>query len=256
MCTNYTPTARDRFRASRLGVAHLPQQDWPPEVFPGYQAPIVVPGGAPGDTKLAPRVELARFGLIPRWCRDKAQATAIARGTYNARSETASAKPSFRSPWREQHWALAPMESYFDPCWDTGKAVRWRIHRADGEPFACAGLWERWCDPATAETITSFTLLTVNADGHPLCGRMHRPGDEKRMPVIVEETAYEAWLNATSAQALAFMKAFPASELSGEPAPLAPHKRVLKPSTRPGNIPLFDDVATAVDTLQADTKAP
>ena len=231
MCTNYTPTARDRFKASRLGVAHLPPGDWPPEVFPGYEAPIVVRGGPVGDSSAGARLEIARFGLAPRWSRDAAHAASIAKGTYNARSETASEKPSFRGPWREQQWALVPMENYFDPCWETGKAVRWRIAMASGEPFACAGLWERWYAPhpgatgaANAASFTSFSLLTVNADGHPLCGRLHRPGDEKRMPVIIAESDFAAWLHATPEQAKGFMRAAPAQWLTGEPAPQKPRK--------------------------------
>ena len=178
MCTNYTPTSRDRLRAAQLGVAHLPPAEWPSEVFPGYEAPILVRGGAPGQHDLAPRCLLARFGLVPRWSRDAAHARELSRHTTNARSETAAVKPSFRGPWRDRHWALAPMENFFEPCWETGHAVRWRIARADGDLFAAAGLWERWTDPASGEITASFTLLTVNADVHPLMARMHRPGDE------------------------------------------------------------------------------
>ncbi len=72
------------------------------------------------------------------------------------------------------------MQNYFEPCWETGRSVRWRIARADGEPLLAAALHEHWVDPATRERIHSFTLLTRNADAHPLLRRMHRPGDEKR----------------------------------------------------------------------------
>ncbi|WP_442800286.1 SOS response-associated peptidase family protein [Pseudomonas sp. MS-1(2024)] len=36
------------------------------------------------------------FGLIPGWSKD----TKIARRCYNARSETAAVKPSFRNAWK------------------------------------------------------------------------------------------------------------------------------------------------------------
>lgn len=224
MCTNYTPTARDRLRASRLGVDHLPAQDWPAEVYPGYEAPIVVRAAAAGDHAAGHRCLLARFGLVPRWSRDAAHAKEMSRHTYNARCETASVKPSFRGPWRERHFALAPMDDFFEPCWEDaaahgGHSVRWRIARADGEPLAAAGLWERWSDPASGEIVTSFSLLTCNADGHALMGRMHRPGDEKRMPVFVAPAQFEAWLHATPEQAHALMRALPAAELVGAPAP-------------------------------------
>ena len=66
--------------------------------------------------------------------------------------------------------------------------------------------------------VHSFSLLTVNADGHPLLGRMHRPGDEKRMLVIVPPMHHSAWLNATLAQAQTFMRTTPAEQLTGAPA--------------------------------------
>ncbi len=231
MCTNYTPTSRDRLKAARLGVAHLPPNEWPLEVFPGYVSPIVLrPDAAPalnapllaGDVL---RLEVARFGLIPGWCRDAAHASSIAKGTYNARSETVAEKPSFRSAWKARQFALVPMESYFDPNWEEaerngGRSVRWRIAMQSGEPFTCAALWERWQDRASGECITSFTLLTVNADGHALCGRLHRPGDEKRMPAIIAANDHLAWLNARPDEARGFLRPTDAALMTGGPAPL------------------------------------
>ena len=221
MCTNYTPTERERLNALRLGVIHLPVTDWPPEVFPGYQAPILV--ADPGGAEAAPLCQVARFGLVPRWCKDDKQAIAIGRRTYNARSETVSEKPSYRAAWRERRFALVPMENFFEPCWEDaphngGRAVRWRIGRADGQAFAVAALWERWTAPETGDVTTSFTLLTVNADGHPLMGRMHRPGEEKRMVVIVPPERCADWLRATHAEAVSLMKTTLAEDLRGSPA--------------------------------------
>ena len=48
----------------------------------------------------------ACFGLIPFWSKD----TKIARMTYNARTETAHEKPSFRQAWSRRQWCLVPME--------------------------------------------------------------------------------------------------------------------------------------------------
>jgi putative SOS response-associated peptidase YedK len=220
MCTNFVPSTRHEIAASRLGVLQLPAQDWPDEVFPGYEAPIVLRGG-PGEP---PRCELARFGLMPRWSGDHRKAVELSRGTYNARSETVAVKPSFRGPWHDRQWALVPMQGFFEPCWEDaalrgGTSVRWQIARADGASFAAAGLWEEWVDPATGKAIRSFTLLTVNADGHPLMGRMHQPGDEKRMPVLVDPGDYARWLHASPVEAASMMRAWPASELRGWPAP-------------------------------------
>ena len=249
MCTQYVPSSIEQAAAMRLGVAHLPYKEWPDVVFPGYDAPIVAarfPVGAISSVAISDAVDdtttittdtvltVASFGLVPRWSRDAAQSKSIAKGTYNARHETAAIKPSFRNPWRERQWALIPMAEYFDPCWEDadrngGRSVRWRIAMNDDTPFTCAGLWERWRNPATGTIDTSFSLLTVNADGHPICSRLHRSGDEKRMPVIIAEADRHAWLNATPTEALRFMKAMPAALLTGGPAAPPVHPTAHRP---------------------------
>jgi putative SOS response-associated peptidase YedK len=44
-------------------------------------------------------------------------------------------------------------------------------------------------------------MLTVNADGHPVFQRMHKPGDEKRMVAILDPAEYDRWLMCTPAEA-------------------------------------------------------
>ena len=219
MCTNYrAPNSRIVRDMQGLDGVQMPGGDWAEEVFPGHSAPIVSRGVA-GQGATPPVCALARFGLVPRWSRDAQHGAELGRRTYNARSETVAQKPSYRSPWRERQYALVPMLNYYEPCWESGRALRWRIAPASGEPFAVAGLHERWTDRTTGETVHSFTLLTVNADGHPLMGRMHRPGDEKRMLVIVPPAQYTHWLGATPEQALQLLQRPWAVPLAGEPAP-------------------------------------
>lgn len=215
MCTNYTPaTPRQLLTLPELAGVALPEQPWPAETFPGYRAPIVL-RGSEGVTVC----ELASYGLVPRWCKDAGQASAVSRRTYNARAETVGEKPSYRAPWRERQFALAPMRNYFEPCWESGRAVRWRIRRLDEAAFAVAGIHERWTDRATGEVVRSFSLLTVNADGHALLGRMHRPDDEKRMLVVVPPAAYGQWLGASLEEAQQMMQRMPAEGWVAEPAP-------------------------------------
>jgi len=218
MCTNYTPATPAHLLA--LGAIDWPattQASWPVETFPGHAAPILLPGQ---DGRL--QLHTGGYGLIPRWCRDRAQASGVSRKTYNARSETVASKPSYRLPWRERRWAVAPMLDCFEPCWESGRAVRWRIRLADAPLFGAAGLHESWTDPHSGEVRRSFTLLTVNADDHPLMGRMHRPGDEKRMLVLLRPTAWSHWLQATTELALHTIRLAPRERLLGEPAPVRP----------------------------------
>ena len=137
MCVHITP-------ASPTAVQRMtglePVQDYPAESFPGYVAPII---RADAEAASGLRVDLAVFGLIPSWSKDRS----IGRRTYNARTETVAEKPSYRTAWRQRQFCLVPLGRFFEPCWETGKAVPWSIHRQDGEPFTVAGIWDRWNDP-------------------------------------------------------------------------------------------------------------
>lgn len=44
-------------------------------------------------------------------------------------------------------------------------------------------------------------MLTINADHHPLMSRFHKPDDEKRSVVVIENGDFGKWLNATNEQA-------------------------------------------------------
>lgn len=105
--------------------------------------------------------------------------------------------------------------------------MRWAFKRSNGDPLIAAGLWGVWIGPQ-GEEILSFTMLTTNADGHPWYGRMHAPGDEKRMPVFLTQDEYRTWLTCAVEEAGEFIKQFPAELLSGEPAP-APFKPLPEP---------------------------
>jgi len=84
---------------------------------------------------------------------------------------------------------------FYEPNWETGKAERWAIGMADGEPFCIAGLWKAWEEKQGSFSF-SFTQLTLNADEHSVMKHFHKPGDEKRSLVILPRDEWDAWLNA------------------------------------------------------------
>jgi putative SOS response-associated peptidase YedK len=159
---------------------------------------------------------LAQFGLIPHWATDKKK---FGLRTYNARSETVHEKPSYRSAWKERRFGLAIMESFYEPNWESGKAVRWKIKRADSEPISVASIWERIIDKETGEIIFSFSMLTINADGHRVMKHFHKPDDEKRSIVVLKENEYNAWLNSDINQAKKLLNLASDEFLVSEPAP-------------------------------------
>lgn len=209
MCTNFTPTRNGRWVKVTLGV-DLPG-DYPAESYPGFAAPIVAKRQHSGQFACG----LAKFGLIPSWAKD----AKIARHTYNARSETAAEKPSYRTPWRTRQFGLVLADNFFEPSYESGKAVRWRIELASGDPFGIACLWDRWTDPTSGELVVSFSMLTVNADRHPVMRQFHKPGDEKRTPVIIAPELHASWLGADVTRASELMTWSHMPELKATAAP-------------------------------------
>jgi putative SOS response-associated peptidase YedK len=82
-----------------------------------------------------------------------------------------------------------------------------------------AGLWNAW-RALTGEWYNSFTMLTLNADTHPIFKELHRPDpkrpvnqQDKRMVVILNDDSYDAWLDAPPEKSMQFMRQYPADLL-------------------------------------------
>ena len=166
---------------------------------------------------LAPTRELAigQFGFVPQWVKSASDAKLRSTKMVNARSETVTTSNNFRDAWLAGQRCIVPMVAFFEDDWRSGKAVPTRITRVDGKPMGVAGIWERWAKDGVE--IISFTLLTVNANSHALLHRYQQNGNEKRMPVILGEGAYDAWLNTRPEKAREFMRAYSASLLTANP---------------------------------------
>ncbi len=187
MCVQYLTTVNADWVKSHFDLA-LPVSS-SHDVFPTYPGPIVLKSHNTERTAIG----LARFGLIPSWAKDDD----FGRKTYNARAETVSEKPSYRSAWTKRHYALALADAFYEPNYESGKAVRTGIKQSNGEPMAIASIWDTWTEPETGELIVSFSMLTINADGHPVMKRFHKPEDEKRTVVPLKPELFQEWLNAT-----------------------------------------------------------
>lgn len=210
MCSHYDPQTDPARLHANFGVGDLPL-GLKPSLWPGYHGPFVRKHefADVGDDAVPFRELLVgSFGLIPHWSKD----ATIARRTYNARSETVHEKPSYRDAWKLGRHCIIPAEAIYEPDWRSGKAVPTRISRADGKPMGIAGLWAAW-KSSTGDLIHSYTMLTINADDHPFMRQYHKPDDEKRMVVILNEDAYEAWLHAPASESRDFLRQFPADNL-------------------------------------------
>lgn len=210
MCSHYQ-ALKERSRYIRHFGVEPPPEPGREDLWPGYVGSFIRrhPQADVGDEAVPSGEALAGvFGLIPHWSADNR----IARHTYNARSETVADKPSFREAWKRGQHCIIPAEAIFEPDWRSGRAVATRISRADGAPLGLAGLWSFWRSPQ-GEPVFSYTLLTLNADAHPLMRNFHKPGEEKRMVVVLPEHHYQAWLKASAAQSPDFLQCYAADGL-------------------------------------------
>jgi putative SOS response-associated peptidase YedK len=173
---------------------------------------------APAQAPASPLVmELAKgqFGLVPTWVKSASDAKLRSTKLAVTRFETMSTATATRETWLKGQRCIIPMQAFLEDDWRSRKAVPTRIARVDGQPMGVAGLWECWTQGE--EKIVSFTLLTVNANSHALMNRYGQNGNEKRMPAILNEGAYGAWLNAPIDKAREFMRAYPAHLLLANP---------------------------------------
>lgn len=179
----------------------------------GADASALAPQAAPRVMELAQ----GQFGLVPTWVKSASDAKLRSTKLAVTRYETMSTSTNTRDTWLSGQRCIIPMQAFFEDDWRSGKAVPTRIARVDGKPMGGAGLWERWAKDG--EEITSFTLLTVNANSHALMNRYGQNGNEKRMPAILNEGAWSAWLSAPIDKAREFMRAYPAHFLLANPVP-------------------------------------
>lgn len=227
MCTRYvSPDQADIERAWHIGRDNQPK--WAREVFPRSQGPFLRL-----DTEGSLVLVAGTWGLIPSW----SQSAVLKFSTSNCRAEEAADKPTFRDAWRRSQRCIIPALSFDEPCWESGRNVWWRFTRTDGLPWGLAGLWNTWVDWKTGEVVESYTMLTVNADGHPWMSRMHKPDpklpadkQDKRSVVAIEAVDAVAWLRSGANEQARWLHP-PASELI-ECGPVAAERSFLLEAPR------------------------
>ncbi len=191
MCISFASTYNQVWVKKNFDV-ELPNP-YPAEAFPGYVAPLIIKSNQSGRVACG----LAQFGLIPHWSKDGK----IQKHTYNARLETIAEKPSYRTAWKSRRFGIALMDHFYEPSYLTGKSVRTAISSSNKEPLGVATIWDTWKDESSGEIITSFSLITINADEHPFMKNFHRPDEEKRTIVCLKPHVFHDWLSTTPDQA-------------------------------------------------------
>lgn len=163
------------------------------------------------------------WGLIPFWAKEPK----IGARMINARAETVAEKAAFRAAFRYRR-CLIPTSGFYE--WQKRGSHKqpYYITMQDQQPFAIAGLWERWQSP-DGSVIESCTLLTTTPND--LVQPLHN-----RMPVILAPADYALWLapHSSARQLRDLLRPYPAAAMLAYPV-----------STRVNN-PTYD----AVDCIQ------
>ena len=126
---------------------------------------------------------LLHWGLVPKWAKEKA----IGNRMINARAETLAEKPSFRDAFRKRR-CLVLADGWYEWQVAPGGKQPWFIRMKDARPFAFAGLWERWRDPASGMPLESCTIVTT--DAAESIRKIH-----ERMPVVLADADQDRWLD-------------------------------------------------------------
>lgn len=169
MCNRYvTPSQAEIERFWHIGNRNQPQW-WEAVIHPRAVGPFI------RADDIGRELVVGQWALIPPF----AKSAKLTYQTNNARSEELASKASYRQPWQRGQRCIIPAASFDEPCWETGRNVWWQFRRSDGAPWGLAGLWNTWTDPTTGEVLESYTMLTINADAHPLMCRMHKPDPKK-----------------------------------------------------------------------------
>jgi putative SOS response-associated peptidase YedK len=142
------------------------------------QPVLVVRKTKAGTRELVP----LRWGLIPSWSKGPESGYSM----INARAETVDSKPAYRTAFKHRR-CLIPTEGFYEWKKEGRTKTPFLVRRKDGEPFAMAGLWERW-HGKDGETIESCTIIVTEANA--LVQELH-----DRMPVILAPEDYAAWLD-------------------------------------------------------------
>lgn len=213
MCNRYRPASVVRIRDA-FGFTYIESgpdlRTLKPAIGPLQLGPFV---RSPGD------IVVGQWGLTPDGSKSlkPTRANGIPLSTNNCRWDAKRGMPekhSFRGPWLRGQRCLVFAEDYDEPCYAvTSRNIWWRFARADGQPWALAGLWNVWTDPETGEMLPSYTVVTVNCNAHPLLSLMHKPdtddegrelpreAQDKRSVVALEPEHWSTWLSGTNEDA-------------------------------------------------------
>lgn len=178
MCGRFTLTQ------SAETIAEVFELDEVPRFVPGYNIAPTQPVPSIRASKAGKReFDYLYWGLIPSWSKDPTMGARM----INARAETVTEKPSFRTAFKRRR-CLIVADGFYEWRKTGSKKQPYYFHLDQHQPFGFAGLWEHW--QGGGDEIQSCTILTTTAN--ETMSSIH-----DRMPVILHPQDYDLWLDPT-----------------------------------------------------------
>ena len=131
----------------------------------------------------SPQLLPMRWWLTPFWAKELSTKYSM----FNAKSETASKSPAFRTPYQKRR-CVVPISGFYEWRRQNNQKVPYLIATHDGDGMLLAGLWDSWHNKEADEELLSFTILTTAAS-EGLAFVHHR------QPVILSMQEAKLWLD-------------------------------------------------------------
>lgn len=180
MCGRFALTASPQAVAAAFDLVSV--DPFPPRFNIAPTQPVLHVALHPARGGYRREARLARWGLIPGWAKDPSTLPLL----FNARSETAAERQSFRGALRHRR-CLVPATAFYE--WRRADGVKpqpFLVRPEDGAVAAFAGLHETFL-AADGSEIDTVTILTAAAGSR--LSAIH-----ERAPVVVAPDDFERWL--------------------------------------------------------------
>ena len=194
MCGRYVSATPPDEMAKYFGAAAPPSEH---ALSPNHNVAPTQAVYAVRERDGARSLDTLHWGLVPFWAKDPK----IGNRMINARAETVAQKNAFRVPFARRR-CIIPADGFYE--WRRLEGSKRKqpmfIRRPDGEPFAFAGLWEKWRDSNTldpdGEPLELHSCTIITCEANDAMSAVH-----DRMPVVLPPGAWDYWLDPANTDA-------------------------------------------------------
>ena len=183
MCGRFVSASPPDELAQYFGVEAVAESVLEPNfnVAPSNDVYVVVESGG------VRRLDAFHWGLVPFWAKDPATGNKM----INARAETVAEKNAYKHAFKKRR-CIIPADGFYEWKKIPGQKAKQPmfIHRADGDRFAFAGLWELWRNPERPDDEPLQTCTIITGAAHEAVADVH-----DRMPVMLPPDAWDPWLD-------------------------------------------------------------